>query len=160
MDSSKRIDFLAETLEHLWEADRDIKLVVAGEGDHKRLLEPARGRGQVITLGYSGPRDKAMIMRVAQALINPGRIGLVAVDALAVGIPILTTDWNFHAPEYDYLEPGRDVFESPSVVADFSSLPLGMVSADMLLPRHVGRPYPSLDGMIENFSRGVQKMFA
>jgi len=160
LDSPKRIDFLAEVLEHLWRADRDIKLVVGGTGVDQRLLTPARERRQVIMLGYSGPSDKAMIMSVSQSLLNPGRIGLIAVDALAVGIPILTTDWKLHAPEYDYLRHGRDVLVSRGTVGDFSDLALRMRSADGTLPRHSGRPYPSIDKMIANFARGVEKMFA
>lgn len=160
LDSSKRIDFLAEVLEYLWRTDRDVKVIVGGDGDDRRLLVPARERGQVIMLGYSGPIEKAMIMRISQALINPGRIGLVAVDALAIGIPILTTDRNFHAPEYDYLRRGRDVFESRNTVSDFSHLALRMINSDEFIPLHEGRPYPSLDEMVENFTLGVQKMFA
>ncbi|WP_396932401.1 glycosyltransferase [Mycolicibacterium sp.] len=160
LDSSKRIDFLAEVLEYLWRSDRDVKIIVGGKGDNQGLLEPARERGQVIMLGFSGPVEKAMIMKTSQALVNPGRIGLVAVDALAVGIPILATDWNFHAPEYDYLERGHDVLESRNVVSDFGKLVLQATASGESIPLHEGRPYPSLDQMVENFALGVQKMFA
>ena len=159
LDAPKRVDFLAVVLDYLWRVDRQIKLVVGGTGDQRRLLAPAIQRGQVVTLGYSGSNEKALIMRVSQALLNPGRIGLIAVDALAVGIPILTTDWKFHAPEYDYLIPARDVFESRDTGEDFSRLILQTTNADNMWPRHLGKSYPSLDGMIDNFAFGVHKMF-
>ena len=110
-------------------------------------------------LGYSGPAEKALIMRIAQALLNPGRIGLIAVDSLAVGVPILATDWKFHAPEYDYLTPGRDVVESENTVDAFSGLVARTVSVDRFFPEHVAKSYPSLDQMVGNFTRGVQRMF-
>lgn len=160
LDSPKRIDFLAGVLDRLWRLDPDIKLVIGGTGDHAQMLTPAEGRGQVVMLGYSGPSENAMIMRIAQALVNPGRIGLLAVEALATGIPILTTDWNFHAPEFDYLSLSQDVLISSNSLEDFTALIFGMGNAGMILPRHSPRPYPSIDGMVENFALGVQRMFS
>jgi hypothetical protein len=37
----------------------------------------------------------------------PGRVGLVAIDALALGLPVHTTDFGFHAPEIEFLQPGE-----------------------------------------------------
>jgi len=160
LDAPKRVDFLAEVLDYLWRVDGQIKLVVGGTGELHHLLAPAIQRGQVVMLGYSGSNDKALIMRISQALLNPGRIGLVAVDSLAVGIPILTTDWKFHAPEYDYLAPERDVFESRNSVAEFSQLIIRTSNNEKVWPIHSRKSYPLLNDMINNFARGVQKMFA
>lgn len=159
LDASKRIEFIAETLDCIWKSDPEVAFVVGGEGSQKGMLDAAVQRGQVVMLGYSGAFEKSMIMRVSQALINPGRIGLLAVEALAVGIPILATKWNFHAPEYDYLANDLDVFESNDTVADFSAQIRNFVNAEPELPQHSGRPYPLLDDMIENYASGVEKMF-
>ena len=44
-----------------------------------------------------------MLGRVASYMVIPGRVGLVAVDALALGLPVVTTDFPHHAPEVEYL---------------------------------------------------------
>lgn len=160
VDAPKRIPFLVNVLEALWEYDREVKLVLGGSGDQQALLTPAVLRGQVVPLGYAGSADKALIMRSSQALINPGRIGLVAVESLAVGIPILTTDWKFHAPEFDYLEPGQDVFVSRDDVNAFAQLVLTHSGPGRVEREHIGKKYPTVDQMIENYLVGVQAMFA
>ena len=159
LDAAKRIDFLSEVLDYLWASDRQIKLLVAGRGNQHEMLSSAARRGQVVMLGYGGPLEKGLVTRSSQALINPGRIGLVAVDGLAIGIPILTTNWDFHAPEYDYLSPGRDVFASTNEVAGFAELIVGHSNVDGRMPNHTGKPYPGIEEMARNFASGVQSMF-
>jgi glycosyltransferase involved in cell wall biosynthesis len=57
-------------------------------------------------LGAVHGRDKALALAAAQAVSIPGRIGLVAVDSMVAGTPIVTTSFSNHAPEFDYLEDG------------------------------------------------------
>ncbi len=160
LDAPKRIDFLAEVLDQLWEQDRSVKLLVGGRGDQEALLAPAVQRGQVVMLGYIGPQEKALLLRAAEGLVNPGRIGLLAVECMAVGIPLLTTDWKFHAPEYEYLKPGDDVLISPDHVDCFADLILSRTNEERQVRQHTGKHYPSVDDMIRNFANGVQEMFA
>lgn len=158
LDAQKRVDFLVEFLDHMWQTDRDVKVLIAGRGNQEGLLSSAAERGQAIMLGYGGPTEKALISRVSQAIVNPGRIGLVAVDCLATGIPILTTDWDFHAPEFDYLTPGLDVFTSTNDVSAFATLVSNHKSDEGSVREHIGRPYPTIQDMIENFASGVEAM--
>jgi len=110
LDESKRINFLVKVLDELWAIDPAIKLIVGGTGPDSAMFDLAVSRKQVIRLGYAGTRDKALIARVSEALVMPGRIGLIAVDALAFGLPILSTTWRRHSPEIDYLVEGVDRF--------------------------------------------------
>lgn len=158
LDVAKRVDFISDVLDRLWVIDKDVKFIFAGRGNQQDLLTSAVTRGQAILLGYGGPVEKAVVTRISQALINPGRIGLVAIECLATGIPILTTDWDFHAPEYDYLTPGRDVYSSSNDVDAFARLILGKISDQRMLPKHCSKPYPTIDDMVDNFASGVQEM--
>jgi glycosyltransferase involved in cell wall biosynthesis len=106
LDASKRMDFLAECLERLWELRPDVQLVVGGGGTDAHLLDHAVQRGQVVMLGRVAVPEKALIGSVAEAMLMPGRVGLVAVDSLALRLPIITTSWNYHGPEFDYLTAG------------------------------------------------------
>lgn len=158
IDFAKRIDFLSEVLDDIWSLDPEIKIVVAGRGNQQELLKPAVDRGQAVMLGYGGPAEKALLGKVSQALVNPGRVGLVAVDCLAIGLPILTTDWDYHAPEYDYLTSDRDVFTSRNDVRSFSRLIVQNISNDGAIRRHTSRSHPTLADMVQNFASGVRAM--
>lgn len=158
LDSAKRVDFLVEVLDRLWELDRDIKLVVGGRGDQEDLLAPAIEREQVVSLGFVGEAEKAMIVKSCAALLNPGRVGLIAVECKALGFPILTTAWPFHAPEYEYLTEGEDVFVSANSVEGFADLVMDHSHGQVINRECRDRDYPTLEEMIVNFARGVCAM--
>ncbi|MDN4645141.1 glycosyltransferase [Arthrobacter sp. PsM3] len=161
LDESKRISFLAEALDRLWATDPDLRVVVGGKGSQSNLLDVSISRGQTIRIGYATPYERAIIGRVASALLMPGRIGLVAVDALVLGIPILTTDWPYHSAEADYLIEGESRYTSGNDVDSYVAL----VRRFMLSPGNGGKSssgsswaYPTIDNMVANFSAGVLSM--
>jgi glycosyltransferase involved in cell wall biosynthesis len=120
LDASKRVDLLASTLDCLWERKSPARFVVAGRGQLEHLLGPAIGRKQVHSIGYVGDREKALLARVCTGLFNPGRVGLIAPESFSLGLPIVTAESAFHAPEFEYLRPGRDsvvVEDSPDALA-------------------------------------------
>ncbi|WP_169079390.1 glycosyltransferase [Microcella alkalica] len=155
LDASKGTAFLSEVLDALWQLDPSAKLLVGGRGEQESLLNGHRARGQVISLGYAGPREKALVAKTANALINPGRIGLIAVEAMEMGLPILTTSYEYHGPEHEYLAEGRDVVilsDSPQAFAH------GMQIAARSVPRLERRAVPDLEQMVANFTTGVIAM--
>ncbi len=111
LDGSKRVSLVVETLDRLWTSRPDVRLVVGGRGQLEPAFDAAVERGQVRLLGYISEDVKADIARVAVALLNPGRVGLIAIDSMAMGIPIITTSGTRHGPEYEYLSPGVDSVE-------------------------------------------------
>jgi glycosyltransferase involved in cell wall biosynthesis len=46
-------------------------------------------------------------------MLMPGRVGLCAVDSFALRTPVVTTNWPWHAPEFEYLENGRNAVVTP-----------------------------------------------
>jgi glycosyltransferase involved in cell wall biosynthesis len=161
LDSSKRIDFLAEALERLWVSDPDVKLIIGGSGSDAHLLDAARSRGQAVMLGYASPLDQALIAGVSSALLMPGRIGLVAVDALVLRKPILTTAWPYHAPEHEYLTESMSRFTSANNEESYASL-----IHDFLAEKQETAgshdtsnwDFPTIDKMVDNFSSGIVTM--
>lgn len=159
LDADKRIAFLVDALDRIWQEDPEIKVLVGGKGEQADLLARAIERGQVIMLGFAGPEEKATTFRLSQSILCPGRVGLVAVETLALGIPLLTTDWPFHAPEIEYLTPGTDIFLAQDSPHEYARLVLEHVNHGFSFPRHVGNKYPTIDEMANNFARGVEAMF-
>lgn len=161
LDSSKRIDFLAAVLDQLWDSDPDVKIVIGGRGADAHLLEAARCRGQAIMLGYATIDDQAVTASVSSALLMPGRIGLVAVDALVLGLPVITTNWPYHAPEHEYLVESVTRFTSPNDVYAYASVVRKFLDDAAVDPKGTSGQdwvFPTLDGMVENFASGVMKL--
>lgn len=110
----KSIDLLVEAARLAFAADPSQWLVVAGDGESRGLVEElARETGRVVLLGQAGPGAFAPAATMSHSLLNPGRVGLVAVDALVMGLRVVTTSGAAHAPEFEYLRPGVDVIEVP-----------------------------------------------
>jgi glycosyltransferase involved in cell wall biosynthesis len=157
LDASKRIEFLAAALEELHRLAPDIKILLAGKGSQADLLQSAIERGQVINLGYVGDTEKALLGRTVSAFVNPGRVGLLAVEALLLRVPIVTTGWPFHAPEVEYLIEGVSKFTAPNTPSEFARY----VSDFCEEPRRdegIELEFPTLDAMVENFRTGVVSM--
>lgn len=161
LDASKRIDFLASALDQIWVSDPDVHILIGGQGSDAHLLQPSVDRGQAIMLGYVGPSELAMIGSVSCGILSPGRIGLVAVDALVLGVPIITTSWPFHAPEAEFLTEGQSRLTSADNVESYVGLLrtfLGTLSDQAHGAPKAQWSYPTIDGMVENFASGILKM--
>jgi glycosyltransferase involved in cell wall biosynthesis len=156
LDAAKRIKFLSQSIDELYRIAPDIKVIVAGRGSQAVLLQDSIDRGQVIDLGYAGDVEKALLGRAATAFLNPGRIGLLAVEALLLRMPVITTSWPFHGPEEEYLIEGTSKFIAPNTPSAYASY----VSQFCDRPRVEGEAwvYPTMDDMVANFRSGVLLM--
>lgn len=104
LDSTKRLTFLEEACRIAHDIDPDFRLLIAGEGAMQLRVEVWAQRHSWLTyLGALSGHEKALTMASCQILAVPGRVGLVAVDSFASSRPIITTDWPWHAPEFEYL---------------------------------------------------------
>ncbi len=160
LDSTKRIDFLRDALDELWRRRPDVQVLVAGRGSQEHFLDRAAARSQVKLLGNADSRMKAHMSLRSAALISAGRIGLVAVDALAMRLPLIAAPFDFSAPETEYLVEGRDMFTTGPSVTDFTDTVIA--TADRGVAAFEDRtpsPFPTIDEMVSNFAGGVVKMF-
>lgn len=160
LDAEKRIDFLAQTLDRLWEVDKNIKVLVGGRGPQEEVLRPAANRGQAVLMGFVDAREMAQMARISEAFLNPGHIGLLAVECLSLGVPIITTDHKFQSPEFEYLTIGADVLISRDNPSSFAQLVLELVNDVGRAPKHVSRPYPTIGDMVDNFANGIEAMIS
>lgn len=159
MDASKRVNFLAESLDYIWQKDPSIKIIVGGMGADMPMLEESIGRGQAIALGYLDGPKKALALRSCRAICMPGRIGLIAVDALVAKVPIITTDWNFHAPESEYLVEGESKLTAPNTPADYGTRVIEYLEdSEPINFKSELWQYPTMGDMVSNFSSGVLSM--
>lgn len=163
LDASKRADLLASTLDVLWQRRSPARFVVAGRGHLEHLLDPAVAREQVHAIGYAGDREKALMARLCVGIFNPGRVGLIAPESFALGLPIVTAESPFHAPEFEYLRPGVDSVvtnDSPEALADaLDDLMARPGEADRLAHAAESRfgEY-KFDDMVDRMQRSIEQL--
>jgi len=131
LSQSKRLPFLIEAAEEIAGRLPGFRLLIAGAGEQSGLVErAAAGTPAVVPVGQAFGARKALLGAAADVLLMPGLVGLCAVDSFALGTPIVTTSWPWHAPEFEYLEHGRNAVVAPDeprryagAVADLLSSP-------------------------------------
>lgn len=115
LDTDKRIPYLLAAADRIAGALPGFRLLVAGEGTQRHLVERAAARGGAVTwVGRVDREQKALLAAAGDVLLMPGRVGLCAVDSFALGLPIVSTHWPYHSVEFAYLEHDRNAV----VVAD------------------------------------------
>ncbi|MCS6581637.1 glycosyltransferase family 4 protein [Curtobacterium citreum] len=114
---AKRMDFLFRAIDRIVADVPDFTAVIAGSGPLQEFVSSEAHRRRNVRVV---PRlDQEQLVRfssVSDILLMPGRVGLVAVDAVALGLPIITTDWPFHAPEAEYLNSSNSIRSGDSEV--------------------------------------------
>lgn len=162
LDTYKRIPFLLESAVMAHEQCSDFRLLIAGNGSDRPLVDEFVARYPwAIYLGGVYGRDKALALKAAQAVSIPGAIGLVALDSLVAGIPIVTTNYPYHGPEFDYLVDGDTaVITHDDVQAYASGLIAFLTDQDRLEAmgkrcKVEARKY-SLEHMVDSVLKGIK----
>lgn len=159
LDETKRISFLLEAAAAAHKLDDTFRLLIVGDGPARHAVEDASGCSEsVLYAGALLGRSKTLALLASKVIAMPGRVGLVAVDSFASGRPIVTTDWPWHAPEFEYLSPGAN-----SVVAednDFAKELLSLMNDEPRLARMqndcLSRSSEyTTDAMASRFFRGI-----
>jgi glycosyltransferase involved in cell wall biosynthesis len=110
VDARKDPGFLLAVASAAQQADPEFRLVVGGDGaDAWRVRRAAEQGLPVVPLGRLDGFQKALALACADVLVVPTGVGLVAVDALAAGRPIISRRDRGHGPETSYLKPGENV---------------------------------------------------
>jgi glycosyltransferase involved in cell wall biosynthesis len=160
IDQAKGIDFLLESALAAGEQLPGFVLLVGGAGAQLEDVKAAQRSGAPVrALGRLDGVAKALVLRATDVLAIPQWIGLVAVDSLVSGRPIVSTWHNAHSPEQEYLEPGISaVFTDHDVVAYSHGLTQALTSLDLVTMQGAclaAAPHLSLDHMVDAFVEGV-----
>lgn len=164
LDAAKRIGFLLAAAEHAYGLDSEFRLVVVGSGSERGVVQQAAK--EYPWLVYLGPLfdgEKAEALSVASLMLMPGRVGLVALDSFAAGVPIVTTDWPWHAPEFEYLTNGRDSVITADDIYEYAAQIVGVLNdRDRLSALREGAKAAmdqfSVEQMVSNFWNGLQQL--
>jgi glycosyltransferase involved in cell wall biosynthesis len=159
----KRLDLLLEIADRLAEHVPDFCLTVIGDGPLRELLAgQAASRPHVRLCGVLTDERKAAELARCRMLLMPGTVGLIAVDSLRLGLPLLTFAGQDHSPEFGYLTAGvtslvmKSDASADSAAAAILEL-LDNASEYQRLAancRQAGESY-SLPNMVDAFATGI-----
>lgn len=160
LDPAKRLDELFAVGEALHARDDATSLLLAGDGPLRdQVTAFCDRRPWAHYVGRADDRLKGLLSAVGAVMLNPGRVGLNAVDSFVMRLPIVTTDWPFHAPEFDYLDAATSLVTDDSVEAVTEGLTdlLGDPARLAAMKDACGRAAGTftIDAMADTFSRAV-----
>jgi glycosyltransferase involved in cell wall biosynthesis len=149
IDEIKESQFLVQALDALWQLDRSVKVRVLGTGDSIKSLLESQSRGQTELYGRVDGPEKERLLQGVSGFFMPVPIGLVAIDAMALGVPIFTTAAGRHGPEIAYLTQGLNLFLYEGDASTFAREVLNQLSHSKQLRCDVEPP--TLEDFTDNF---------
>jgi glycosyltransferase involved in cell wall biosynthesis len=165
---NKRVEFTLSAAIEIRKRIPTFEMIFIGDGEDRPLVETAVREHPWIH--YPGPKnnaDKVPYWAVADVLLNPGVVGLVINDAMALGLPTITTDYPTHSPEIDYLRDGLNgIITRPwTDVAPFAEAVVRLLQDPQRLAAMSGAAYEdgnrfSAEIMAENFANGIMEGLA
>ena len=160
LEKAKRIEFLLDAFQLINSKCPLAKLFVYSP-DHFDSLKYSNKLKNVFVIGEADIDTKVKLAMISTAMLNPGRVGLVAVDSFAMGVPIITTDWEFHAPEYSYLNNENSII-TKNILVKYVEGCLSLIDDAEMRNRLVRGCRQSVDlfsieSMAKNFHSGVLK---
>lgn len=166
LDEAKRIPFLLAAADKVAKQIPDFTLIIAGSGEMRYHVENAANNCDYIRyVGTVFGDEKAILLSLSDILMIPGRVGLVAVESAASGVPIVTTNWDFHAPEFEYLTHNHNCIAAENDTSSYAQSTIELLQEPIKLARlqnacrELGTEL-NMERMVSQFSTGVEQALA
>jgi glycosyltransferase involved in cell wall biosynthesis len=161
IEETKGIQFLLNSLPIIKEAIPDFEFTFIGDGPSRELVyEIVKSTDYVNWLGYKNQGDIDDISDNFSLILNPGRVGLIAVDSLMLLLPIVTSHNSYHAPEYEYIKDNGTSIAVNGNFRDYATAIICLLQNPEKIQtmREVAstiRVNYTVEVMVENFVKGI-----
>ncbi|RRR99937.1 glycosyltransferase [Aquabacterium soli] len=161
--SDKKLELLLESIKLVHARNPNFRMIIVGDGPDRPWLEEAINPYDWIKwVGAKRGAEKALYFGVADIVLNPGLVGLHVLDALSMGLPMITTLTAQHSPEISYLEAGKNGQLTAENARSYSDAIIELMENPHLLKVMSDYAYISankytLENMVENFVSGMCK---
>ena len=167
MRPDKSFDLLLSALEIVRQRIPDLTMDFIGDGaESQRIRSFCQQHDWSIWHGHLDGQAKADVLWGATAMVNPGLVGLVILDALCAETPLITTPYGgHHSPEIDYLESGiNGLIVGESVEKYAHALVELLLNPQQLSQLQEGcrrtRDRYTIENMAERFALGIERALA
>ena len=161
MDERKRIPFLLDAIVGIKALLPDFTMIFVGDGPYANLVSEFCNKNPwAHYVGKITSDERSKYFAVSSVMLMPGALGLVIIDSLVTGTPIVSTKLDSHNPEVVYLEHDQNSIFVNNHLSDYISA----VSEIFYDPHKIKRLQTqceadakkfSLDAMVDNFAKGV-----
>jgi GT2 family glycosyltransferase len=161
--TGKGLDDLVVAADRVREQVGDVEFVVVGDGEDRAILDAAASTRPWFRL--LGPRTGdalAEALANADCVVCPAAVGLVVLDAFALGLPVVTAQADNHGPEIDYVRDDENGIVVRAAASDpaFAEAVVRVLEDAHLRERLVdgaratAREF-TIDAMAERFADGI-----
>ncbi len=141
----------------------DVEFVVVGDGEDRPILDhAATTRPWFRLLGVRTGEDLVEALEPVRCVVCPAAVGLVVLDAFALGLPVVTARADNHGPEIEYVEHDRNglVVDTPASDPAFAETVVDLLTDDDLHRRLVAGCRATADRLTveataERFADGI-----
>jgi glycosyltransferase involved in cell wall biosynthesis len=161
VDSRKGIPFLLAAAKETARRLPGFTLLIGGSGDlAAEVIREQETGGPIRYLGRIEGRSKALALAATDVLMIPEWVGLVAVDSLAAGRPIITTRHRSHSPEVEYLQDNKTAVFTEYNIESYASEVVALLHDRLKLEAMQIECFEaansfSIEGMAQNFTSGI-----
>jgi len=163
MYPAKRISELLTACTMIRQKLPDFHLICLGDGPSAVDLKKAQTtQAWIHYMGVQTGYVKAQAYAVSSVILNPGLVGLHIVDSFSAGTPMLTMDYEFHSPEFAYMESGINGLVTEADEAVYAAAAIALFrDADyqqrlVAGARQSAEQY-SLNAMVSAYTAGILK---
>jgi len=157
LDSSKRLDLLTAAADLISRREPELNVLVCGAGPLESQARAAsETRPYLRILGPRFDRDKALVGRLSDTLVIPAAVGLVATDALAMRLPVVTTRGPGHGPEFDYLTEGVNAIVRDRTAEALAGAITEGLAMSKRTPTGDSSPIPSIEDSATAMAAGIK----
>ena len=159
----KKLEFLIATVETLRNNGYPVKLIIVGSGPMEGYVTAAAAeKSWLLYEGAKFGREKAMYFKIAHLFLHPGAIGLAILDSFAFETPMVTTTYDFHGPEFHYIENDYNGLVTSEDPDDYVTAVAGLLDDPAQIEKlkstfPLMRERYNIQAMVNNFSNGIEK---
>lgn len=162
MYAEKRIAFIIDTLFRVKKEIPDFQFIFLGAGlDQDKVIKAAKENDWIHYVGPKFGRDRIKYFKLASLQFMPGAVGLGILDSFALQTPLVTTTQNFHGPEVEYLENGKNGIITEDNIETYTAAIVDTFRKkshlEMVNYCNICAEKYTLETMVENFKDGIIK---
>jgi glycosyltransferase involved in cell wall biosynthesis len=161
----KRIDFLLECCIIIKKEVPNFHMIFIGSGIDANKVSAAAA--QYDWIHYVGPKfeqDRLVYFKISALFLMPGLVGLGILDSFAFETPMVTTNYEFHSPEIEYLEQGKNGLMVDNSIEAYSNAVVTLLLTEnyknLLEHCKVSAAQYTLEQMVENYKNGILSAIA
>lgn len=166
MYEGKRIPFLIQACERIKKKVPEFQVILIGDGKFKdQILGMSANQDWIYCLPSVAGKEKLIYFSFSDLLLMPGVVGLVVLDSFVTETPIVTTNFEFHSPEFEYIENNKNGVITENTVEAYADKVVDLLKNRQEIERlkdgcKLSSKQYTLEKMVENFTLGVSKVLS